>query len=283
MSRRSGPAGQHTIQSVTRAARLLKAFMLSHTSLGVTELSRALSLPPSTVHRLLATLVREDLLTYHPDSGRYSLSALLVSSSPAAAAIDQLRQASLPFVEKLAVELREDVGLAVLKLPYVLFLYVLEEHRTPHVNIRPGSITPAHCTASGKLLLASLPPSALARVLREDPLPMYTRFTITSPAILARELERIRERGVALEDQEFIPDVRSMAVPVRDNGEIVAALAVIGPRDHLNDQKLALCQARLRGAAEAISRKLASMAGPERELLAHEVLLDLGSGIPAGE
>ncbi len=279
--RRRGESGEcHTVQSVSRAARLLKVFLLGHTSYGVTELSRALGLPASTVHRLLTTLVDAELLTYHPDAGRYSLAALLAGSTQVDTSVEQLRQESLPLVERLAAELIEDVGLAVLRLPYVLFLYVLEKHPRPHVNVRPGSISPAHCTASGKLLVASLTKDTRERVLREYPLPMYTRFTITSPPLLARELEHIRERGVALEDEEFIPGVRSIAVPLLGkDGRTLGALTVIGPKERLNDAKLMLCQARLKATAEAITRSLGGGTVPTSEFFAHEVLLDLGAEV----
>jgi len=280
MRRRNTSGEQHTTQSVSRAAHLLKVFLAAHTSFGVTELSRVSGLPISTVHRLLTTLVDAGLLIYHQDAGRYSLSALLAGSSPGATSVEQLRRHCLPFVEQLAVELGEDVGVAVLQPPYVLFLYVLEKHRQPHVNVRPGSITPAHSTASGKLLLAFLSKDVRDHVLREHPLPMYTRSTITSPSLLARELERIRERGVAMEDEEFIPGVRSIAVPVTGkDGQALGALMVIGPKERLTDVKLILCQARLKATAEAITKRLCGSAVPAHEFFAHEVQLDLGSEV----
>jgi DNA-binding IclR family transcriptional regulator len=112
----------------------------------------------------------------------------------------------------------------------VLSLEKVEPSRTVRVPSSVGQRTPAHCTAVGKVLLAHLPQRDLDELIRSRGLKAYTRHTITSPALLRRELRAIRERGYAIDDEESEEGLRCIGAPVRDHGgRIVASMSIAGP------------------------------------------------------
>jgi DNA-binding IclR family transcriptional regulator len=103
-----------------------------------------------------------------------------------------------------------------------------------------GRRLPAHCTAVGKMLLASLPPEELDARLPEGagPLRAMTPNSITSPEELRRLLVEVRERGVASEQRESNPDVSCVAAPVRDRaGRVVAALSISVPMVRWSEER----------------------------------------------
>jgi len=95
---------------------------------------------------------------------------------------------------------------------------------------RVGVVRPAHSTALGKVILASLRPDQLKRFLERVELKPSTEKSITEIPLLLREIEEVRRSGIAFDDGEFNPEVRCVAVPVRDfTGQIVGALGISGP------------------------------------------------------
>ena len=118
---------------------------------------------------------------------------------------------------------------------------------------------PVHCSASGKLLLAYGAPELREHVLLSAPYRAYTKNTITSSQALASELEAVRERGHAEDDQELLPGVNCLAVPVRGRkGEVVAGLAVMAPA---TSTPLSVLRRHLPEIAACAAQISASMAG----------------------
>lgn len=242
---------------VRKALLLLDHLARSPRSVSLAELSRALDLPKATSHRLALMLAELGFVQKDPISARYTigpgfediaLNALRngAGSSPRRSLMDGLS-------ERLGVR----TNFVVLKAGKLLYVEWVESTSTLRVDVRPGTQIPVHCSASGKLLMAFAPESLRERFLKTAPFQAYTKNTITTARALARELDAIRRRGYAEDDQEFIPGVCCLAVPVRDHsGEVVAGLAVMAPevtfplskaRQHLTD---------IRECAQAISSSL---------------------------
>jgi len=117
---------------------------------------------------------------------------------------------------------------------------------------RVGVVRPAHCTALGKIILAALRPDQLKRFLERVDLTPSTKKSITDPAVLLREIAEIRRSAVAIDDGEFNPEVRCIAVPVYNfTGDVVGALGVSGPVWRMTDQ---LMQSRAKSVKAAASR-----------------------------
>ena len=121
-----------------------------------------------------------------------------------------------------------------------------------------GEYAPLHCTAHGKALLADCDLSALRELLGRAPLRGYTRTTIKSVTRLARECAQVRVDGFALDDGEYIEEVRCIAAPIRDpQGDVVASVGISSPVTRLHSRGIARAAAAVRNTADAISASLA--------------------------
>jgi len=146
-----------------------------------------------------------------------------------------------PQAEEAVRRLRDEVGetafVAIPKYDSAFVVAAAEAEDWLRVSIGPRELLPLHATAAGKVLLAFWPPNRLTAWLARTPLKPYTGRTITSPEALRRQLEEVRAKGFAAEDEEFSPGVRALAVPVHlGDGRTVAALAVAAPARRLRLQ-----------------------------------------------
>jgi DNA-binding IclR family transcriptional regulator len=126
---------------------------------------------------------------------------------------------------------------------------------------RVGVVRPAHCTALGKIILASLRPDQLKRFLERVDMKPSTEKSITDVAVLLREIAEIRRTGIAFDDGEFNPEVRCVAVPVTDfTGQVIGALGISGPIWRLSNQALHNSAQIVQGAAVRLSREFGAKA-----------------------
>jgi IclR family transcriptional regulator, KDG regulon repressor len=224
---------RYVVAAVARALGILENVDGGMRGTGITELSRRLGLGKSTVHRLCATLEHHGYLVRDPGTGRYRLSLRVFQiGSHALDALD-LPARAMPALEALGAATEETVHLAVLDGADVIFIGKVESPRPLRLYSQVGRRCPAHCTAVGKVLLAyaAAPRPAFAAA---RPLKRYTPKTITSGPTLERELEDVRRRGYATDEEEFEDGIRCIAGPVRDyRGRVVAALSVSVPAARL--------------------------------------------------
>lgn len=244
------------IQSVQRAAALLKAFDDGPAELGVTELSRRARLHKSTASRLLATLEREGLLERVPGTEKYRLGFGLVRLAARVTHFGDVRLAARPALAALAEASRETVHLAVLDGDEVVNV---EQVAGPHIvgmSSWVGRRTPPHCVANGKALLAFQPDEAIERVLAA-PLARLTERTIVDPGRLRAELAEVRRRGYATALGEIEEGLHAVAAPVRDaSGRVVASVSVSGPSYRVRAARIDEIGALTLDAAARISERL---------------------------
>jgi DNA-binding IclR family transcriptional regulator len=244
------------IQSVQRAAALLKVFESGPTELGVSELSRKTRLHKSTASRLLATMEREGLLERVPGTEKYRLGFMLVRLAGQVTHFGDIRAIARPVLVDLAEASRETVHLAALDKDEAINI---EQISGPHL-VRDtnwvGRRTPLHCVANGKALLAFRPAADIARVLAR-PLARFTDRTIGDAARLRAELALVRERGYAWAIGEVEEGLNAVAAPVREaSGQVIAAVSVSGPAYRVAVDRLADLGALTIAAAEQISGRL---------------------------
>ncbi|MBP2370364.1 IclR family transcriptional regulator [Pseudonocardia parietis] len=219
------------IQSVARAAALLRLLGGAGRPLALAELAAALDLPRPTAHGLLRTLRDEGLVAQDAASGRYLLGDELGRLGTPWDRHD-LRGRAMNWADALAA----GTGCAVyLGVPAVdgrgvdVVHHVFRPDGSPQ-RLRTNTVQPLHATAWGRCLLAFAPASVRAA----DPLERYTRRTVTDPVELARVLAETRRRGWAADPGGWEPGVGGLAVPVRSGGGLtVAALGVGAPAEEL--------------------------------------------------
>jgi DNA-binding IclR family transcriptional regulator len=164
-----------------------------------------------------------------------------------------LREAAIPYLADLHEATGETVHLAVADGPDVVYVQKLENRRTPVLGSRIGGRMPVHCTAVGKALLAYAPPEQVKEILTHQ-LRRRTPRTIIAPGLLERELQRVRETGVAEELEESTIGIVCVASPVFDGrGSAVAAVSITGRATQFRTGRLAPA---VRTAALGISRSL---------------------------
>ena len=248
-------SGRRTLSSVTNAARLLKQFTSNERDLGVTELANRLGLGKSTVHRLLTTLEAERRIEQDPGTGRYRLGLAVFELGAAASSPTDLHQAVLLPMSVLRVRTGETVQMAVLDGREVVYIERLESPNTLRLFLEVGQRNHAHCTGTGKCLLAFLGDEQLASILDGWELPPKTDATITDVVELRRELKRIRSQGYAVNAHESEPGVVSVAAPIRDRtGRVVASISVAGPAPRMDPWMPELTRLVLEAAAMASKR-----------------------------
>ena len=217
--------------SVTdRVVRVLETFGPDRTVQTAAEIGRRAGLPSSTAHRLVAELVESGLLE-RDDDHRVQLGMRLWELALRGSRALRLRQAALPFMERVQARVREHTQLAVLEHDTALFLERLS-HPDAGANItRIAGRLPLHASSSGLVLLAYSEADVQDRVL-SAPLAALSEGTVTDAAALRRTLAGIRRSGFVVSPGSVEAVSTGVAVPVRDEtGQVVAALSVVLPRE----------------------------------------------------
>jgi DNA-binding IclR family transcriptional regulator len=246
-----------TLSSVRNAARLLKEFGGPDRELGVTELSRRLSIGKSTAHRLLNTLAEERLLEQDPDTGLYRLALTMHELGASVQAATDLHTAASPVLDQLRNMTKETIQVAVLDGRHVVYIERRESPQTIRLFGRVGHRNHAYCTSTGKVLLAFLPPAELDAILSGWKLQKHTPYTISDLPTLRANLVQVRSQGWAENVNEFEVGVASIAAPIRDHrGTVVAAVSVAGPVQRLDGANLRRFTRHAVEAGDAISRRL---------------------------
>jgi len=240
----------YRVQVLERAFDILDA-LASHTSeLALSELSRRLHLHRSTVHRLLVVLEGSRYVERNGANGKYRLGSKLVELGTKVVARLDLPKLAKPFLAQLVRETGETAHMGILREGEVVSITNVESSRTLRTPATVGRRTPAHCSSLGKSLLAFLSDEELDHFVQDTGLKRYTASTITVPDALKAELQRVRERGYAVDEEEFEEGLKCIGAPVRGPfGEVVAAISIAGPAARLGGLRMpALTDSMLRAA-----------------------------------
>jgi IclR family transcriptional regulator, KDG regulon repressor len=264
-SRRKAPPKRARLSSVANAVRLVKSFSDDEYELGISDLAKRLGLAKSTVHRLAATLIEEGLLEQNPEDGKYRLGLLLFELGSQVRRKMDVSAEARPALRTLAEKTGETVHLAVLDHRSVLYVNRIESNRAIRSGFGLGTRAPVHCTAMGKALLAFQDQDVIQDVI-DAGLPSCAARTITEPRAFLRELESVRARGYATEDEEIEAGLRSIAAPVRnDAGQVVAAMGISGPAQRLTKEVLGAYAAHLVSATDFVSQRLGYQPLPRKK------------------
>jgi IclR family acetate operon transcriptional repressor len=245
--------------ALAKGVAVLEAMLAADAPVQLAELAKTVGMPKTSVHRLLmqlegAGLARRDL-TGKAWFQAPRLARLAVRTLTRAAQVDPAHAV----LRRLVDHIGESVNLAVLDCGEVVYADRVECNWPLRTRFEPGSRVPIHCTASGKLFLALMPDVERERLLGGRKLAAYTGRTLTRRAALEAELARIRDSGVAVNDQEFMVGLVGVAVPVRaPDGTLMAALALHAPVPRMTAEEAQAHVPALRRAAGEIAEALFS-------------------------
>ena len=242
----AGPEDQDArgggIQVIARAAEILRLLQAHPGGLSQGEIGERLGMARSTVSRILNALDDEGLVASRMARGRYRLGpeiARMAGTVRLSVAMDVH-----PFMEELSRELEETVDLSILDGDRATFVdQVVSPHRLRAISA-VGESFPLHCSANGKALLANLPPEQQARAVPSRLAPL-TPNTITTPAALRKELERVRAEGIAYDREEQTEGICAVGAVLKGVTEHMVAVSVPVPAQRFYGRESELAQALL--------------------------------------
>lgn len=244
------------LRSVNNALAVLESFSAERPEIGVTELSHALGLGKSTVHRLLTSLAARGYVRKNPDTDRYCLGFKAFEVGSVVAGRGAIRELTAPVLRALMLSTKETVHLGVLDEWEVVYIDKIETDHPLQMYSRIGRRAPLHCTALGKSLAAWEADEWLDRFLRQR-LRAYTPATLIEPAAVRREFQKIRAARYATDVEEFSVGLRCVAAPVFNRSrKVVASVGIAGPSVRLSSERLPRLVSLVRESAAAASRAL---------------------------
>ncbi len=212
----------------------------------------------STTHRLLATLAARGYVRQDPATKKYLLGPQTLHLGQAGLAQFDLRNIAHPHLRKLAHEANELANLVLLSETHAVYMAQVQAgQRTVQMFTQLGARVPLHCTGVGKAILAFLPEDEVEHLLASENLKAYTPYTITNVFLLREELEKIRQHGYAVDNEEREIGVRCIAAPVfQARGRVLAAVSLSGPAGRINPDRDEELGQLVQHAAERISSEL---------------------------
>ncbi|THA27218.1 IclR family transcriptional regulator [Streptomyces sp. RKND-216] len=249
-----------TIQSLERAAAVLRLLAGGERRLGLSEIASALQLAKGTAHGLIRTLQQEGFVEQDEATGRYTLGAELLRLGNSYLDVHELRARALVWTDDLARSSGESVYLGVLHQQGVLVVHHVFRPDDSRQVLEVGAMQPLHSTALGKVLSA-YDPVAHSEVL-ESPREAFTGRTVTAPRGLESVLELTRARGWAADVEETWEGLASIAAPIHDRRRMpVGAVGITGAVERVCDGAGELrpaLVASVRDCARSVSRDLGS-------------------------
>lgn len=246
------------IQSIERAAAVLRLLARGSGRLGVGDIAAALDLAKPTAHGILRTLQGVGFVEQDPASGKYQLGAALLHLATNYLDTNELRSRALNWADALASRTGESVRIAAPVDGTVVVVHHVFRPDNSVQTLEVGGQLPAHATALGKVLLAY--DADLAAAVRAGELVSLTRRTLVDRIALTRAVAAVRQAGWAGDTEEYQPGRAGIAAPIRSHGGlVVGAIGITGALDRLCDSQLRFRQplvGQVLDAARAVSRDL---------------------------
>ncbi|MGE5839083.1 MAG: IclR family transcriptional regulator, partial [Deltaproteobacteria bacterium] len=249
---------ENGIKSVVKTLRLLKLFSPHQPVWSAEEMVSSLGYHKSSVQRILATLEKEGFLSkVAPRRSEYRLGPdILFLGNVAEASLD-LRSVARPAMADLVQRAQETCYLCVADQGQCLYIEKVECSHPIRIVHQVGQRNPLYCTGVGKALMSGMADEEIDRLMKTQELKAHTRRTITDPHVLKRELEAIRKRGLALDNEELNLGVKCVAAPIRNRSSaVVAAISLSGPAQRFTKTAIRCFEKHLKQASMEISQAL---------------------------
>lgn len=260
----AAPREKTAIQVIERMMSLLDALAAHTDPVSLKELSLATQLHPSTAHRILNDMVVGRFVDRGDQAGTYRLGMRLLELGNLVKARLSVREAALEPMRELHRKTGQTVNLSVRQGDEIVYVERAYSERSGMQVVRAiGGHAPLHLTSVGKLFLAADDPQRVRAYATRTGLAGHTKNSITQLPVLERELSKVRQYGVARDDEELELGVRCMAAGIYDDqGKLVAGLSISAPTGRLDEEWLP----KLQAVADEISRTLGYQPGSSRPL-----------------
>lgn len=247
----------YRVQVLDRALAALDVLAKHSSECSLIELCSALRLHKSTVHRLMMVLEQHRLVDKNPETGKYRLGLKLFELGSKAIASLDVRELAGPYLLRLQQETQETVNLGVLDQGDVLYVAKIDSHQTLRMVAHVGHRYPAYCTALGKAMLAGLSDPEVDAIVSQSGMKAKTPTTLTTKEALKADLDRVRMRGYAIDDEENEQGARCVGAAVRDYlSQPRAAISVSAPAVRMDEERVSAAARAVVRAAADLSRDL---------------------------
>lgn len=245
------------VQSVGRALEIVRCFEGESEELGISELSDQIMLNKSTIYGLVNTLAANGFLEQNPHTRKYRLGIKLFELGNLVQKRMDIRNEAKPYCRKLADKYRSIVHLAAYYDGEIVYIDKVDIQDFSIAYSYVGKRAKMHCTGVGKAILAYLPEEEVRDNVLNKPLQRFTDNTITSPERLLKELEVIRIRGYAADNEETEPGLVCIAAPILDHhNRPVAAISCSGPGARMSEQTMTEMSKDVIAFAKSISERM---------------------------
>lgn len=252
-----GTIRQQQVKSAGRALDIIEGLAQAPDGLGFTDLARQQRIPKSSLHALLATLTERGYVALDPRRRTYGLGIRAWEIGQAYRSHQDLVRTALPVMERVVGAINETVQLAVLDGIDNVYLAKVDCSHPVRLQSEVGKRLYAHATGLGKVLLAHCPDAELRARFAGVAFPDLGAGAIADIGALLRAVADIRDRGFAVDDQEYTAGLRCVAVPVYDHDQqAIAALSASIPLMRANQEALAAALRAIAAASIEISHQL---------------------------
>ncbi|MBF7084615.1 IclR family transcriptional regulator [Desulfallas sp. Bu1-1] len=240
----------NTIKAVERVIDILDCFTLEKSELGISEISRLTGMYKSTAFRIVQTLINRGVLVQNPESKKFMLGFKVFELGAVASANIEIRKVARPLMEELGNRTRETINLSIEHLGERVCIEMVESKEAVRNFVQVGMRGPLHVGATGKVLLAFLPPEQLGQIVQKVDESVDREKLLT-------QLSEIRDKHYSVSHEERVVGATAVSAPVKDHsGRVVAALTVSGPSMRFPDDRVNELINEVKECALKISKRL---------------------------
>lgn len=241
------------VQSIDRAISILKCFNERKRELKLSEIADELGLNKSTAHGIINTLKFHGFIDQDEKTQKYRLGLYLIGLGELVVNSLDARAIGYPIIDEMCQNLGETVHVCVLDCTDVVYIDKKECDNSIRISTKIGSRYPAYCTADGKVMIAYLDKSKQMRII-PDEIPQFTPNTITDKMELINKLDKIKEDGYAIDNEEYEIGLICVAAPVLDHSGVAKyGISITGPTIRMTEEKITEAIKLLKNAVHKIS------------------------------
>jgi IclR family pca regulon transcriptional regulator len=220
---------RHFINSLEKGLSILNTFSLTKPDLNLTELARENGMTLGSAHRYLLTLKELGYVAQNYKDKRYLLTTKVLSLGFSVLSNMDLKKRLLHHMMQMAKDMNVSTQCAVLDGVEIVYIERVRSSDVVNLDLNTGSRLPAYCTSMGKAILASMDEKKTRELIKKMNIVPLTPYTITKKTALLKDLKLTKERGYAINNQELMLGLKTLAAPIFKYGKVEAAFGVSYP------------------------------------------------------
>lgn len=249
-------ASDNNVQSIDRALDIIEVLSQENEGLGVTEIAGRIGLPKSTAHRIIATMADRGYIN-KTDKGTYKIGLKLIEAVSCYINGLELQTEARPYVAKITAELGLTSHLGVLDGDQVVYIEKMDVFSSVRMYSQIGVRVHAYSCSLGKCLLSNYSSQQVRKIMANCSFIKFTKKTLGSVDELIADLDRVRSRGWAIDDEEAETGHRCIGAPIYDyRGDIISAISASGPTSILTEDRIEPVALYVRKQALEISKSM---------------------------